>query len=79
MNLKIFFTRISTQKKKFLQFSFGTARRNKSHNSKRQKYFPSFSVDDVKKIDLFANKNSKYLFYKFNDWIESVEGEKLII
>ena len=30
-------------------------------------YLPSFSVDDVEKFDLYANKNSKYLLYKFND------------
>ena len=42
-------------------------------------YLPSFSVDDIEKFDLFANKNSKYLLYKFNDWIESLQGaEKLI-
>ena len=41
---------------------------------------PSFSVDDIEKFDLFANKNSKYLLYKFNDWIESLQGtEKLTI
>ena len=79
MNLKIFFTRISTQKKNFYSFHLAQQEETKATISKRQKYFPSFSVDDVKKIDLFANKNSKYLFYKFNDWIESVEGEKLII
>ena len=43
-------------------------------------YLPSFSVDDIEKFDLFANKNSKYLLYKFNDWIESLQGtEKLTI
>ena len=43
-------------------------------------YLPSFSVDDIEKFDLFANKNSKYLLYKFNDWVESLQGaEKLTI
>ena len=43
-------------------------------------YLPSFSVDDIEKFDLYANKNSKYILYKFNDWIESLQGaEKLII
>ena len=43
-------------------------------------YLPSFSVDDIEKFDLCANKNSKYLLYKFNDWIESLrKAEKLII
>ena len=43
------------------------------------KYLPSFSIDDDEKFDLFANKNSKYLFYKFNDQIEALGGEKRII
>ena len=43
-------------------------------------YLPSFSVDDIENFDLFANKNSKYLLYEFNDWIESLQGaEKLTI
>ena len=43
------------------------------------KYLPSFSIDDDEKFDLFANKNSKYLFYKFNDQIEALGGEKQTI
>ena len=27
----------------------------------------------------FQHKNAKYLFYKYNVWIESMEGEKLPI
>ena len=43
-------------------------------------YLPSFSVDEIEKFDLFANRNSKYLLYKFNYWIESLQGvEKLTI
>ena len=33
----------------------------------------------MEKFDLFANKNSKYLFYEFNDEIEAFEGEKRVI
>ena len=40
------------------------------------KYLPSFSIDDAEKFDLFANKNLKYLFYKFNDKIEALGREK---
>ena len=43
------------------------------------KHLPSFSIDDAEKFDLFANKNSKYVFYKFNDRIEALVGEKRII
>ena len=40
----------------------------------------SFSADDIEKFDLFSNKNSKFLLYKFNDWIESLQSaEKLYI
>ena len=43
-------------------------------------YLPSFSVKDIEKFDLFANTNSKYLLYKFNDWVESLQGvQKLTI
>ena len=42
-------------------------------------FLPSFSIDDVEKFDLFANKNSKYLFYEFNDEIEAFEGENSVI
>ena len=39
------------------------------------KYLPSFSIGDPEKIDVFANKNCKYLFYKFNDQIEALGWE----
>ena len=42
-------------------------------------YLPSFSIDEVETFDLYSNKNSKYLLYKFNDWIESLGAEKPII
>ena len=40
------------------------------------KYLPSSSIDDAEKFDLFANKNLKCLFYKFNDKNEAQAGEK---
>ena len=43
-------------------------------------YLPYFSVDDVKKFDLYENRSSEHLLYKFNDLIESLErAEKLVI
>ena len=42
------------------------------------KYLPSFSIEPAEKLDLFGNKNSKYLFYKFNVEIEALGGEKRI-
>ena len=40
---------------------------------------PSFSIDDVEKIDLYSYKNAKYLFYRFNDYIKVSGGERQII
>ena len=42
-------------------------------------FLPSFSADDIKKFDLFSNKNSKFLLYKFNDWIESLQSAENFI
>ena len=42
-------------------------------------YLPSFSIKEAEKSDVYANKNSKYLHYKFNDWIESLGAGKLLI
>ena len=33
-------------------------------------FLQSFSIDDQEKFDLLALKNSKYLFYRFNDFIK---------
>ena len=38
-----------------------------------QSYLPSFSRDDLEKYNLYSNKNAKYLFYKLNDWMESMK------
>ena len=34
-------------------------------------FLQSFSIDDQEKFDLLAFKNSKYLFYHFNDFIKA--------
>ena len=34
-------------------------------------FLPVFSIDDVKKYDLFTTKNSKYLFYRFNEYVKA--------
>ena len=34
-------------------------------------FLPVFSIDEVKKYDLFTNKNSKYLFYRFNEYVKA--------
>ena len=41
-----------------------------------QNFLPSFSLDDVNKFDLYSNKNAKYLFYRFNDYIKMSGGKK---
>ena len=35
------------------------------------KFLPAFSIDDVEKYDLYAHKNSKYLFYHFNNYVKA--------
>ena len=35
-----------------------------------------FSIDDVEKYDLFAHKNSKYLFYRFNDYVKAYDSHR---
>ena len=51
-----------------------------SHRSSFGKYIdsflPSFSIDDTEKFDLYANKNSKYLFYQFHDYVKAYGKEK---
>ena len=34
-------------------------------------FLQSFSIDDQEKFDFLAFKNSKYLFYRFNDFIKA--------
>ena len=34
-------------------------------------FLQNFSIDDQEKLDLLAFKNSKYLFYRFNDFVKS--------
>ena len=42
-------------------------------------YLPSFSIDEIEKLDMLSNKNAEYLMYKFNDWIKSLGVEKVLI
>ena len=34
-------------------------------------FLQTFSLDDVKKYDLYFHKNTKYLFYCFNDYVKA--------
>ena len=34
------------------------------------------SIDDTEKFDLFGNKNSKYLFYKYNNYLTHCKNER---
>ena len=79
IQMKIFivsFWRNKTKKKSIVpkRFSYSS-----SFEKYIQSYLPSFSIDNAEKYDLYSNKNAKYLFYKFNDWAESMEGEKFLI
>ena len=39
-------------------------------------FLPSFSIDDDEKINLYANKNSKYLFDRFNDYAKAYSDKR---
>ena len=43
----------------------------RSFESYISQFLQAFFIDDVEKHDLFVNKNSKYLFYCFNDYIKA--------
>ena len=43
----------------------------RSFESSISQFLQAFSIDDVEKYDLFTHKNSKYLFYCFNDYIKA--------
>ena len=45
----------------------------------KHKYLSSFLLEEIHKFDMLFNKNPKYLLYKFNDWIESMNAEKILI
>ena len=36
-----------------------------------RQFLQAFSVDGVEKYDLFANKNAKFLFCRFNDYVKT--------
>ena len=39
-------------------------------------FLPSFSIDDIEKFDLYLNKNAKYLFFRFNDYIKAYGSKR---
>lgn len=39
-------------------------------------FLQSFSLNDIENFDLFTHKNSKCLFYRFNDYIKMYCREK---
>ena len=43
------------------------------------KNLSAFTTDKQEKYDLTKNKNSKYLLYRSNDWIDSLGAEKIRI
>ena len=71
---------ITIQKRTFIVFYFHNKMmrlhtfQKISYNGTFEKYITSFlqnfSIDDQEKFDLLAFKNSKYLFYRFNDFVK---------
>ena len=43
----------------------------RSFESYISQFLQVFSIDDIEKYDLYAHKNSKYLFYCFNDYVKA--------
>ena len=48
----------------------------RSFESYISQFLQAFSIDDIEKYDLFAHKNSKHLFYRFNDDIKAYGNSK---
>ena len=44
-----------------------------------KQFSPALSLEESIKYDFLTNKKSKYLLYKFNDWIESLNAEQIKI
>ena len=42
-------------------------------------FLQSFSFNDIENFDLFTHKNSKYLFYRFNEYIKMYSGKRKIM
>ena len=42
-------------------------------------FLQSFSFNDIENFDLFTHKNSKYLFYRFNKYINMYSGKRKIM
>ena len=42
-------------------------------------YLPSCSLEEIDKSYMISHKNSKYLWYKFYDWIKSLGAKKILI
>ena len=38
-----------------------------------KQYLSEFTTGEQEKYNLTSNKNSKYLLYRFNDWIDSIK------
>ena len=50
---------------------------NQSFERYMKQFLPAFSLVEIKKYNLLTNKNSKYLLYKFNNQIESLNAGKI--
>ena len=44
-----------------------------------KQYLSVFTIGETEKYDLATNENSKYLLYRFNNWVNSVGTEKIKI
>ena len=44
-----------------------------------KQYLSAFTINEIEKSDIATIKNFKYLLYRFNDWIYSLDAEKIKI
>ena len=65
-----FYNFLPTQKDESKQFTPKVISHHYSFEKYTRSYLPSFSLEEIDKLDLLSHKNEKYLLYKFNDWIK---------
>ena len=74
-----FYNFLLTQQDELKQFIPKQISYHYSFEKYTRSYLLSFSLEEIDELDLLSNKNAKYLLYTFNDWIESMGAERILI
>ena len=73
-----FYNFLLVQQDKTKQFILKRTSYHHSFERYMKKFLPAFSLKEREKWNLLTNKNStKYLLYKINNWIQSLNAEKV--